>query len=96
MILVGGLVAIFFPINIGLLIIPINFHIFQRGGPNHQPVVIFDMVIYSHGVSLLCWRNAIGFTGWTLEGEENGRRNVYRVAWKRTLGIQMDGKKKHG
>ena len=32
--LVGGLVAIFcFPINIGLLIIPIDFHIFQRGGP---------------------------------------------------------------
>ena len=32
-ILVGGLVAIFyFPILIGLLIIPIDFHIFQRGG----------------------------------------------------------------
>ena len=32
--LVGGLVAIFdFPINIGFLIIPIDFHIFQRGGP---------------------------------------------------------------
>ena len=31
--LVGGLVAIFyFPRNIGLLIIPIDFHIFQRGG----------------------------------------------------------------
>ena len=35
--LVGGLVAIFyFPRNIGLLIIPIDFHIFQRGS-NHQP-----------------------------------------------------------
>ena len=32
--LVGGLVAIFyFPINIGNVIIPIDFHIFQRGGP---------------------------------------------------------------
>ena len=32
--LVGGLVAIFyFPRNIGLLIIPSDFHIFQRGGP---------------------------------------------------------------
>ena len=31
--LVGGLVAIFyFPIYFGLLIIPIDFHIFQRGG----------------------------------------------------------------
>ena len=31
--LVGGLVAIFyFPIDIGFLIIPIDFHIFQRGG----------------------------------------------------------------
>ena len=31
---VGGLVAIFyFPINIGNFIIPIDFHIFQRGGP---------------------------------------------------------------
>ena len=38
--LVGGLVAIFyFPINIGFLIIPIDFHIFQRGS-NHQPVRI--------------------------------------------------------
>ena len=35
--LVGGLVAIFyFPRNIGNLIIPIDFHIFQRGS-NHQP-----------------------------------------------------------
>ena len=32
--LVGGLGAIFyFPINIGNVIIPIDFHIFQRGGP---------------------------------------------------------------
>ena len=32
--LVGGLVAIFyFPINIGNVIIPIDVHIFQRGGP---------------------------------------------------------------
>ena len=31
----------YFPINIGLLIIPIDFHIFQRGS-NHQPVEIFD------------------------------------------------------
>ena len=39
-ILVGGLVAIFyFPRNIGLLIIPIDFHIFQRGS-NHQPELI--------------------------------------------------------
>ena len=31
--LVGGLVAIFhFPINIGFLILPIDVHIFQRGG----------------------------------------------------------------
>ena len=38
--LVGGLVAIFyFPINIGLLIIPIDFHIFERGW-NHQPAGI--------------------------------------------------------
>ena len=38
--LVGGLVAIFwiFP-YIGNLIIPIDFHIFQRGW-NHQPVII--------------------------------------------------------
>ena len=35
--LVGGLVAIFyFPINIGVIIIPIDVHIFQ-GGSNHQP-----------------------------------------------------------
>ena len=39
--LVGGLVAIFyFPRNIGLLIIPIDFHIFQRGRPNHQPDIL--------------------------------------------------------
>ena len=32
--LVGGLEhEFYFPINIGLLIIPIDFHIFQRGGP---------------------------------------------------------------
>ena len=32
--LVGGLVAIFyFPINLGNVIIPFDFHIFQRGGP---------------------------------------------------------------
>ena len=38
--LVGGLVAIFyFPRNIGFLIIPIDFHIFQRGS-NHQPVAV--------------------------------------------------------
>ena len=31
--LVGGLVALFyFPINIGNVIIPIDFYIFQRGG----------------------------------------------------------------
>ena len=35
--LVGGLEhQFYFPINIGLLIIPIDFHIFQRGS-NHQP-----------------------------------------------------------
>ena len=37
--LVGGLVAIFyFPRNIGLLIIPIDFHIFQRGGPTTNQI----------------------------------------------------------
>ena len=38
--MVGGLEHEFnFPINIGLLIIPIDFHIFQRGGPttNQSP-----------------------------------------------------------
>ena len=36
----GGLVAIFyFPINIGFIIIPIDFHIFQRGS-NHQPGLV--------------------------------------------------------
>ena len=40
--LVGGLVAIFyFPINIGLLIIPIDFHIFQKGGPTTNQRVFF-------------------------------------------------------
>ena len=39
--LVGGLVAIFyFPTNIGFLIIPIDVHIFQRGGSNHQAVEV--------------------------------------------------------
>ena len=39
--LVGGLVAIFyFPINIGLLIIPIDFHIFQRGGPTTKQIFV--------------------------------------------------------
>ena len=38
--MVGGLVAIFyFPINIGLIIIPIDVHIFQVGvALAHQPV----------------------------------------------------------
>ena len=39
--LVGGLVAMFyFPRNIGILIIPIDFHTFQRGS-NHQPGIFF-------------------------------------------------------
>ena len=48
-ILVGGLVAIFwiFP-YIGLLIIPIDFHIFQRGGPttNQQFIEATEVAIY--------------------------------------------------
>ena len=41
--LVGGLVAIFyFPRNIGNFIIPIDFHIFQRGS-NHQPVTVYHL-----------------------------------------------------
>ena len=37
--LVGGLVAIFyFPFFIGCLIIPIDVHIFQRGGPTTNQV----------------------------------------------------------
>ena len=44
-ILVGGLVAIFyFPINLGLLIIPIDVHIFQRCS-NHQPVSFFCFML---------------------------------------------------
>ena len=40
--LVGGLVAIFyFPINIGNFIIPIDFHIFQRGGPTTNQTMSF-------------------------------------------------------
>ena len=38
-ILVGVLVAIlYFPINIGNVIIPIDFHIFQRGGPTTNQI----------------------------------------------------------
>ena len=36
--LVGGLVAIFIFPYIGFLIIPIDFHIFQRGGPTTNQV----------------------------------------------------------
>ena len=35
---VGGLEH-FFPINIGFLIIPIDFHIFQRGGPTTNQIL---------------------------------------------------------
>ena len=43
--MVGGLVAIFYvPINIGNVIIPIDFHIFQRGS-NHQP----ENMVQTHG-----------------------------------------------
>ena len=46
--LVGGLVAMNFIVPyLGFLIIPIDFHIFQRGGPNHQPDItlhIFNSV----------------------------------------------------
>ena len=43
--LVGGLVAMFyFPINIGFLIIPIDVHIVQRGGPttNQYNLIQYD------------------------------------------------------
>ena len=44
-ILVGGLVAIFyFPINIGLFIIPIDYY-FSEGWPNHQPVIYITQYI---------------------------------------------------
>ena len=44
-ILVGGLVAIFhFPRNIGFLIIPIDFHIFQRSGPTTNQDLFFCLV----------------------------------------------------
>ena len=43
--LVGGLEhQFYFPINIGLLIIPIDFHIFQRGGPTTNQMVICSSV----------------------------------------------------
>ena len=47
-ILVGGLVAIFyFPIHIGLLIIPIDFHIFQRGGPTtNQYMLLCSAIVW--------------------------------------------------
>ena len=38
--LVGGLVAIFFFPYIGLLILPIDFHIFQRGGPTTSQTTV--------------------------------------------------------
>ena len=43
----------YFPRNIGLLIIPIDFHIFQRGS-NHQPVMLgsllyFNSCYWNHG-----------------------------------------------
>ena len=45
-ILVGGLVAIFyFPIHIGFLIIPIDVHIFQRGGPTTNQYKYIDLWI---------------------------------------------------
>ena len=41
--LVGGLVAIFyFSINIGFIIIPIDFHMFQRGGPTTNQSMLAD------------------------------------------------------
>ena len=44
--LVGGLVAIFYFPYVGCLIIPIDFHIFQRGGPttNQQRFVIISPI----------------------------------------------------
>ena len=45
LILVGGLVAIFyFPIYWVAIIIPIDFHIFQRGS-NHPPVLFFTVFL---------------------------------------------------
>ena len=49
-VLVGGLVAIFYvPINIGILIIPIDELIFFRGvAKNHQPVLTFQRVVVEY------------------------------------------------
>ena len=52
--LVGGLVAIFyFPINIGLLIIPTDFHIFQRGGPTTNQSQILPVCFSHHQIANL-------------------------------------------
>ena len=36
--LVVWLPFFYFPIQLGIIIIPIDFHIFSEGWPNHQPV----------------------------------------------------------
>ena len=33
----------YFPINIGFLIIPIDFHIFQRGGPTTNQIYMINI-----------------------------------------------------
>ena len=44
----------YFPRNIGFLVIPIDFHIFQRAS-NHQPVYIYIYPIISTAVSYHCY-----------------------------------------
>ena len=39
---------IFFPINIGNVIIPIDFHIFQRGGPTTNQISSIVVTIHTH------------------------------------------------
>ena len=62
--LVGSLVAIFyFPINIGLRIIPIDRPYFSEGWPNHQPVWVYLFVLGPKDVHDL--RPFGGFQTWS-------------------------------
>ena len=57
----------YFPINIGLLIIPIDFHIFQRGGPTTNQITISSHFgcLFNSWWSLVTWFCAQQAGHWT-------------------------------
>ena len=57
-----------FSIQLGI-VIPIDFHIFQRGRLNHQPV-IFMFIFYIHAISKQFWDHIWGFP--KMEVPQNG------------------------